>query len=58
MNAWTGFDFGDAWPYLAAGYGLFFVCIAIGAISLNWQKRKLEDKEKILRAIKESKGSS
>ena len=51
MN-WTGFNFGDAWPYLAAGYGLFFVCIGFGFAAIWWQHRRIKRQEAILETLK------
>lgn len=52
MN-WTGFDFGDAWPYLAAGYGLFFVCLGLGFAAIWWQSRRLRQQEIVLKTLQQ-----
>jgi len=48
---WTGLAFGDAWPFLAAGYGLFFLSLALG-FGLIWrQAQRLNAQETALRAL-------
>lgn len=53
MSEWTGLAFGDAWPYLAAGYGLFFACLALGFASVWWQWRALKRRQRILDTLKQ-----
>ena len=56
MSAWTGFQFGDAWPYLALGYGLFFVVFGLGFLGIWQHGRRLKQRERILEALKGAKG--
>ena len=52
--SWTGFNFGDAWPYLAVGYGLFFVTLGLGFVSVWWQGRRLRRQEQVLENLKKA----
>ena len=56
MSNWTGFAFGDAWPYLAAGYAVFFVLLGLGFASVWWQARALKRREQILSTLKKRSG--
>ena len=50
--SWTGFDFGDAWPYLAAGYGLFFAALAVGFVLIARQRQQVSARERLLKNLK------
>lgn len=41
MN-WTGLNFAEAWPFIAAAYGLFALLLLIGFGSVWWQGRALK----------------
>ena len=52
MTAFTWLNFGDSGPLLALGYGLFLGLLALGFLSLRWQRRALEAKRRQLEALK------
>ena len=49
---WTGLEFGDVWPYLVAGYGLFFVCFVLGFASVWVQWCRLTRRQRIFETLK------
>ena len=52
MTAFTWLQFGESGPLLALGYGLFIGLMALGFVSLHWQRCALAAKRKQLEALK------
>ena len=54
--AWTGFQFGDAWPYLAAGYGLFVAGFVLGFALIYRQARAVRRQEALVAKLYGERG--